>query len=64
MNASYIHIVHLDASKDRVDHIILFNILVGKDVCHTLRKLLFNMETQLIKVTVFLFPHDDDNVFL
>ena len=64
MNASDIHIVHLDASKDRVDHIILSNILAGKDVCHTLLKLLFNMETQLIEVTELLFPHGDDNVFL
>ena len=44
----YVHVVLLDASKafDRVDHIKLFNILVGKGVCPTLLKLLFNMYSQ------------------
>ena len=47
-NGSDVHVVLLDASKafDRVDHIKLFNILVGKGVCPTLLKLLFNMYTQ------------------
>ena len=47
-NRSDVHVVLLDASKafDRVDHIKLFNILVGKGVCPTLLKLLFNMYSQ------------------
>ena len=47
-NGSEVHVVLLDASKafDRVDHIKLFNILVGKGVCPTLLKLLFNMYSQ------------------
>ena len=47
-NGSDVHVVLLDASKafDRVDHIELFNILVGKGVCPTFFKLLFNMYSQ------------------
>ena len=47
-NGSDVHVVLSDASKafDRVDHIKLFNILVGKGVCPTLLKLLFNMYSQ------------------
>ena len=47
-HGSDVHVVLLDASKafDRVDHIKLFNILVGKGVCPTLLKLLFNMYSQ------------------
>ena len=47
-NGSDVHVVLLDASKafDRVDHIKPFNILVGKGVCPTLLKLLFNMYSQ------------------
>ena len=39
-NDNDVHVVLLDASKafDLVDHIKLFNILVGKDVCPTLLK--------------------------
>ena len=47
-NGSDGHVVLLDGSKafDRVDHIKLFNILVGKGVCPTLLRLLFNMYSQ------------------